>query len=145
MKRFVKCLCLILALSFCLAVPAAAAETAAPFSSNYFGSRDAYLWRTSSTSFEAWFEVTAMRGMTELGARYIDIEESSDGVNWYVVKTYDRSDYSNLIKYNTGDHTTYVTFNEMKPGYQYRMYAELFAKDANGNTAGSGKYGYFVN
>lgn len=144
MKRLIKCLCLILAMSFCLAIPAAAAE-AAPYASNHFGSRDAYLWRTSSTSCEAWFEVTAVRGMTELGARYIDIEESSDGVNWYVVKTYDRSNYSNLIKYNTGDHTSYVTFNEMMPGYQYRMYVSLFAKDSNGNTASSGAYGYFVN
>lgn len=142
MKRFIKCLCLILALSFCLAIPAAA-EEAAPYASNFFMSRDAYLWRTSSTSCEAWFEVTSVRGMTELGARYIDIEESSDGVNWYVVKTYDRSNYSNLIKYNTSNHTSYVTFSGMKPGYQYRMYVELFAKDSNGNTAGSGAYGYF--
>ena len=144
MKRLIKCLCLILAMSFCLAIPAAA-EEAAPYASNHFGSRDAYLWRTSSTSCEAWFEVTAVRGMTELGARYIDIEESSDGVNWYAVKTYDRSNYSNLIKYNTSDHTSYVTFNEMKPGYQYRMYVSLFAKDSNSNTASSGAYGYFVN
>lgn len=144
MKRFIKCLCLILALSFCLAIPAAA-EEAAPYASNFFMSRDAYLWRTSSTSCEVWFEVTAVRGMTELGARYIDIEESSDGVNWYVVKTYDRSNYSNLIKYNTVNHTSYVTFNEMKPGYQYRMYVSLFAKDSNSNTASSGAYGYFVN
>lgn len=144
MKRLIKCLCLILAMSFCLAIPAVA-EEAAPYASNHFGSRDAYLWRTSSTSCEAWFEVTAVRGMTELGARYIDIEESSDGVNWYVVKTYDRSNYSNLIKYNTVNHTSYVTFNEMKPGYQYRMYVSLFAKDSNSNTASSGAYGYFVN
>ena len=142
MKRFVKCLCLILALSFCLALPAAA-EEAAPYSSSFFGSRDAYLWRTSDTSCQAWFEVTAMRGMTELGARYIDIEESSDGVNWYVVKTYHRSNYSNLIKYNTSNHTSYVTFSEMKPGYQYRMYVELYAEDSSGNVGLSGAYGYF--
>lgn len=142
MKRLIKCICIILALSFCLVIPAAAAETA-PYSSSFFGSRDAYLWRTSDTSCQAWFEVTAVRGMTELGARYIDIERSSDGVNWRVVKSYDRSDYSNLIAYNTGDHCSYVTFSEMEPGYQYRMYVELFAKDSNGNTASSGKYGYF--
>lgn len=145
MKRFVKCLCLILVMSFCLAIPVAAAEKPAPYSSSFFGSRDAYLWRTSSTSCEAWFEVTAMRGMTELGAKYIDIERSSDGVNWYVVKTYDRDDYSNLIKYNTSNHTSYVVFNDMEPGYQYRMYVQLYAKDSSGNQGVSGKYGYFVN
>lgn len=142
MKRFVKFLCLILAMSVCLAIPAAAEEVS-PYGSAYFGSRDAYLHPTSSTSFQAWFEVTAVRGMAELGAQYIDIERSSDGVNWRVVKTYDRSEYSNLIKYNTGDHCSYVTFSDMEPGYQYRMYVRLFAKDSNGNTAASGKYGYF--
>lgn len=144
MKQLIKFLCLILVMSFCLAIPIAA-EEATPYASSYFGSRDAYLWRTSSTSCEAWFEVTAVRGMAELGALRVDIEESSDGVNWYVVESYERADYSNLIKYNTSNHTTYVTFNEMEPGYQYRMYVELFAKDSNGNVGMSGAYGYFVN
>lgn len=144
MKRLVKCLCLILIMSFCLAIPAAA-EEAAPYASNFFMSRDAYLWRTSDTSCQAWFEVTAVRGMNELGARYIDIERSSDGVNWRVVKSYDRSDFSNLIKYNTSNHTSYVTFDELESGYQYRMYVELYAKDSSGNVGMSGAYGYFVN
>lgn len=143
MKRFVKCLCLILALSMLLVIPAAATEEAAPFSSSFFMSRSAYLHRTSSTSFQAWFEVTAMRGMAELGAKYIDIERSSDGVNWEVVKTYHRNSYSNLIKYNTSNHTSYVTYSNVQPGYQYRAYVYLYAKDSNGNTAGSGAYGYF--
>lgn len=144
MKRFVKYLCLILALSLCMAIPVAA-EEAAPYASSYFMSRDAYLWRTSSTSCQAWFEVTAMRGMAELGALYIDIEESSDGVNWYTVETYRRADNANMIAYNTSDHCSYVTFSEMKPDCQYRMYVSLYAEDANGNSALSGKYGYFAN
>jgi hypothetical protein len=115
-----------------MAVPVAA-EEAAPYGSRFFVSRDAYLWRTSSTSCQAWFEITAVRGMTELGAEYIDIERSSDGVNWRVVKTYDRDDFSNLIKYNTSDHCSYVTFTDMEPGYQYRMYASLYAKSFRGN------------
>ena len=125
MKRLVKCLCLILALSFCLAIPAAAEEVA-PYASSFFMSRDAYLWRTSSTSCQAWFEVTAMRGMDELGAQFIEIEESSDGVNWSVVATYNRANYSNLIKSNTVDHTSYVTFSKMKPDCQYRMFVRLY-------------------
>ena len=145
MKRLVKCLCLILALSCILVFPAAAAEVPEAYSSRFFGSRDVYLWRTSSTSFEAWFEVTAMRGMAELGAEYIDIERSSDGVNWYVVETYDRDDFSNLIKYNTGTHASYVTFSNMESGYQYRMYVLLYAKDSSGAQGTSGAYGYFVN
>ena len=126
MKRFVKCLCLILAMSFCLVIPAAA-EEAAPYGSSYFSSRDAYLWRTSSTSCQAWFEITATRGMAELGADYIEIERSSDGVNWSYVTTFDSSVYSNMIANNTSDHCSYVTFSKMEPGYQYRMYVNLYA------------------
>ena len=144
MKRLVKCLCMILALSFCLAIPVAAEETT-PYGSSYFGSRDAYLWRTSSTSCEAWFEITAVRGMAELGAQFIEIEESADGVNWSVVATYNRANYSNLIKTNTSDHTSYVTYSKMKPNYQYRMYVRLYAKDSSGNIATSSMYGYFAN
>ena len=144
MKRFVKCLCLILAMSFCLAIPAAA-EEAAPYGSSFFMSRDAYLWRTSSTSCQAWFEITAIRGMAELGADYIEIERSSDGVNWSYVTTFDSSDYSNMIANNTSNHCSYVTFSKMEPGYQYRMYVNLYAKDSNGNIATSGAYGYFAN
>ena len=144
MKRFVKCLCLLLVFSLCLVIPVAA-EEAAPYASSYFMSRDAYLWRTSSTSCQAWFEVTAVKGMAELGALYIDIEESSDGVNWYTVKTYRRANYSNMIAYDTADHCSYVTFSEMKSDCQYRMYVELYAEDADGNAGMSGKYGYFAN
>lgn len=144
MKQFIKCLCLILALSFCLAIPVAA-EEAAPYGSSFFVSRDAYLWRTSSSSCEAWFEITATRGMAELGAQFIEIEESSDGVNWNVVASYNRANYSNLIKNNTSDHTSYVTFSKMKPNCQYRMFVRLYAKDSSGNIGTSGMYGYFAN
>ena len=144
MKRFAKCLCLILALSLCMAIPVAA-EEAAPYASSYFMSRDAFLWRTSSNSCQAWFEVTAVRGMAELGAMYINIEESSDGVNWYVVETYYRSNNPNMMAYNTSNHCSYVTFSEMKPGYQYRMYVSLYAKGTDGNSGSSGAYGYFAN
>ena len=131
-------------LNLYMAIPVAAQE-AAPYASSYFGSRDAFLWRTSSTSCQAWFEVTAVRGMAELGAMYIDIEESSDGVNWYVVQTFRRANNPNMMAYNTSDHSSYVTFSEMKPGYQYRMYVSLYAKGTDGNSGSSGKYGYFAN
>ena len=73
-----------------------------------------------------------MRSMAELGTQFIEIEESSDGVNWSVVASYNRANYSNLIKTNTGNHTSYVTFSKMKPDCQCRMYVRLYAKDADG-------------
>ena len=52
MKRFVKHICLLLALSLLLAVPAMAAEVLDGRASNFFGSSRVYLYKTSSFIFE---------------------------------------------------------------------------------------------
>lgn len=141
MKRLIKLTCLVLTLSMILALPVAAAEEA-PYSSRYFGSQSAYLVGVSSTSFQVWFDVTAVSTMSQLGVDSIEIERSSDGVNWSVVKTYTRSGYSNLVANNTVDHCSYVTYSNRQSGYQYRAYVEFYAKNSSGS-AKSGMYAYF--
>lgn len=143
MKQLIKFVSLLLVLTLVFAVPVSAAENTAPYASNFFGSRNAYLWETSSTSFQVWFNVTAVGTMSELGVDYIEIERSSDGVNWSVVKTYSSDDYSNLIAYNTATHSSYVTYANRQSGYQYRAYVELYAKNSSGNRGYSGCYAYF--
>lgn len=131
MKRFVKCICLLLALSLLLAVPAMAAEMPNGRASNFFGSSRVYLYQTSSKSFEAWFDVTAVRTMDELGASKIKIQRSTDDENWTTVKTCTMDNYSNLICANTAGHESYVTYTGSS-GYYYRAYIELYAKDETG-------------
>ena len=128
MKRFVKLLCLAMVFAMCLAIPADAEEIA-PYSSNYFGSYNAYLSGETSTSFEVWFSVTALRRMDKLGVEYIDIERSSDGSNWTVVKTYDSDDYPSLMDTNTASHSGHVTYTNKQSGYQYRAYVKFYAKE----------------
>jgi len=142
MKRFTKILCMTLAILMSLSITAAAAEVT-PRASAYFSSYDTYLWETSSTSFQVWFEITAVRGMTELGVDSIEIERSSDGVNWTVVKTYDRDDYSNLIATNTAYHGGHVTYSNRQSGYQYRAYVDFYAKNSSGGRGYYGAYAYF--
>ena len=141
MKTFIKCICLIMALVTVMALPASAQEIS-PYASNYFGSHSTYLWETSDTSFQVWFNVTAVGTMTKLGVNYIDIERSSDGVNWNVVKTYSKENYSNLIASNTYHHSSYVTYSNRQSGYQYRAYVDFYAKNSSG-TASYGAYAYF--
>lgn len=141
MKRFVKLMCLILTFAMCLAIPVGAEEIV-PYASNYFMSYSAYLAEETSTSFEVWFSVTALREMDKLGVDYIDIERSSDGRNWSVVKTYDSSDYSNLMTANTVYHSGHVTYSNKQSGYQYRAYIEFYAKEGNG-IGSHGAYAYF--
>lgn len=143
MNRLIKFTCLVLTLSIILALPVAAAVAEdAPYSSRYFGSHSTYLVNVSTSSFQVWFDVTAVSTMTQLGVDSIDIERSSDGVNWSVVKTYTRSSYSNLIGSNTADHCSYVTYSNKQSGYQYRAYVEFYAKNSSGS-AKSGAYAYF--
>ena len=141
MKRFVKVMCLVLVFVTCLAIPVGAEEIT-PYASNYFMSYSANLEAETSTSFEVWFSVTALRTMDKLGVDYIDIERSSNGSNWTVVKTYDSSDYSNLMKTNAFYHSGHVTYSNKQSGYQYRAYIHFYAKEGNGSSA-LGAYAYF--
>lgn len=122
-----------------MAVPASATEIT-PYASNYFMGFGANLEEASSSSFEVWFSVSAVSTMTKLGVNYIDIERSSDGVNWSVVKTYTKEAYSSLVASNTGYHSGHVTYSNMQSGYQYRAYVDFYAK----NSTGSASYGVYA-
>lgn len=133
MKRYVRCICLILSLAMLLSVPAHAAETVDPRSSSFFIRSSVYLYETSSTTFQAWFEVTGVRIMDQIGAKEIKIQRSSDNENWTTMATYSMDDYySTLICENTGGHMACVTYTGTR-GYYYRAYIKLYAKDSTGS------------
>lgn len=131
MKRVSRLICMLLAAAMLLAMPAAAAENAEPRASSFFGSSDVYLYQTSSTKFEAWFEVTALGIMDKLGASEIKIQESTDNENWTTVKTCTMSGYSNMICNNTGSHASYVTYTGTTGRY-YRAKITLYAENSTG-------------
>lgn len=131
MKRLSKLICMLLAATMLLAFPAAAAENAEPRASSFFMSSDVYLYQTSSTQFEAWFEVSALGIMDKVGASEIKIQESSDGENWTTVKTYSKSSYTNLIREDSGVHSSYVTYTGTTGNY-YRAKITLYAENSTG-------------
>lgn len=131
MKHLSRLICMLLAVTMFLAVPAAAAENAEPRSSSFFGSSDVYLYQTSSTKFQAWFEVSALGGMDKLGASEIKIQVSSDDENWTTVKTCTKDSYSNLICENTGAHASYVSYTGTTGNY-YRAKITLYAENSTG-------------
>lgn len=140
MKRFVKLMCLVLVFTICLVIPAGAEEIT-PYASNYFGSYSTYLSGETSTSFEVWFTVTALRKMDKIGVDYIDILRSSDGSNWTVVKTYDSDDYPSLMDTNSSSHSGHVTYTNKQSGYQYKAFVQFYAKDSTGSGV-LGAYAY---
>lgn len=128
MNRFLRCICILLVMSMLLVIPAFAAETRA---SNFFLSSSVYLYKTSSTKFEAWFDVDAVRMMDELGASEIKIQRSSDNQNWTTMKTYTKDSYSNLICDDTMTHAACVSYTGTA-GYYYRAKITLYAKNSSG-------------
>ncbi len=122
---------MLLTMAILMAIPAAATENTEPRASNFFGSSCVYLYKTTSTQFEAWFEVTALGGMEKLGASEIKIQRSSDGENWTTMRTYTMDNYSNLICANTASHASYITYTG-QTGYYYRAKITLYAKNSSG-------------
>jgi len=137
MKRFTRCVCLLLVLSLTLAVPAMAAENENR-ASNYFGSRSCYLWDVTSSGFQVWFDVRAVRAMDELGASTIKIQQSSDTVNWTTIATYTKDYYPSMItRIGTVGYSSYIQFSNVVPGFYYRAYVEVYAMDDSGTATRS--------
>lgn len=131
MKHLIKFVCITLAFVMILAVPAQAAAEVSQRASNYFAAFSVYLHQTSSTQFQAWFEVTAVGGMDALGASTIKIQRSTDKSSWTTVATYEMDDYPSMVASNTSVHQGYVTYTFTR-GYYYRAYVELYAKKGTG-------------
>ena len=91
----------------------------------------AYLYMTSETTFEAWFDVTATKIMEEVGAKEICIQRSSDDEDWNTIRTFTMEDYPNLICEDTNGHVSYVSHGCLR-GYYYRAKIKLYAYDGVG-------------
>lgn len=134
MKKSIRVLCLMLTLSLLLAFPVHGQSNAEPRASAYFSSYLTLLNKVSSTSLEVWFDVTANAAiMDEIGASMIELYESPNGENnWTKVKTYEKEDYPEMINYNTGSHTGYVTYSNAISGRYYTACVTYYAKKGNG-------------
>ena len=131
MNKIKRGICFLLAIAALISVPVYA-ENSGTRASSYFLSYSAYLHPTSSTAFEVWFSVMALNEMDELGASVIKVQRSSDGSNWYTVRTYTKEMYPQLICRNTGAHGACVSYTSMEPGFYYRAYVEFYAKNSSG-------------
>lgn len=124
MKRFLVCISVILVLVIILPVAVFASEDRA---SNYFMKDSCYIYVTSNTKFQVWFDVTAVGGMDEIGVSKITVQRSTDEVSWTSVETFTRTECPQMIATNTGHHSGYISYTAVK-GYYYRAYVEFYAK-----------------
>lgn len=129
MKYLTKSLCVLLAISLLFAMPVSASDDASKASS-FFVRHRTYLYEVSGNTFGVWFEVTATYTMDELGVSYIEMQRSTDQVNWQPVKYYYPSSWSQMIGEDTAFYANGVTYPGSS-GYYYRAYVTYYAKSGN--------------
>lgn len=128
MKQSIRVLSIVLAFILTISASTCVVVAAEERSSHYFASYSVYLWPSTN---EAWFEVTALDTMDELGASTIKIERSTDQVNWTTVKTFEKNDYSQMTASNKSFYANCVPYT-FTNGYYYRGVITLYAKKSNG-------------
>ncbi len=133
MKKYVRFVCMILVCSLLLAVPAQAASVAEPRASVFFSYHGTDLYKTSSSSFQIWFDVTSnVVTMDVLGVSEIVVYRSADQQSWTKMRTYTMEDYSSMVDQGTTTHTGYVTYNYAITGYYYRARITFYAENSTG-------------
>lgn len=130
MKRLVRYACVAVAIALLMAVPVRA-EAADTRASSYFWAYDSFLWKTTGTTFEVWFDVNACDRMEELGVSSIQVQRSVDGNNWITMQTFLPEQYSQMICENTGSHGGCVTYTGVS-GCYYRARVTFYAKNSSG-------------
>ena len=134
MKKLVRVICMLLVCSLLFAVPAQATSGVESRASAFFSYYGTDLYKTSSSSFQIWFDVTANAGntMQVLGVSEIIVYRSADQQSWTKMRTYTMENYPQMVDQNTEDHVGYVTYNYATTGYYYRAYITFYAKNSSG-------------
>lgn len=133
MKKFIRSVCVILALSLLLAIPSYAESTADPRGSAFFAAYATALEKVSYNSFKIWFDVDANAAMMDiLGVSEIIVYQSADQQSWTEARTFYMDDYPEMISTDAYFHTGYVRYVYATPGYYYTAYITFYAKDSRG-------------
>ena len=132
MKKATRYICIILVLSFIMAIPVSAQGGTEPRESAFFAAHEVYLSKVSENRFKVWYDVTATGIMQKLGVSKIEVDHSPDGQNWELVATYEMGYYPAFVVSNTASHSGYLTYYGATPGYYYRAYVTFYAKNSSG-------------
>ncbi|MBQ3542114.1 MAG: hypothetical protein IJA45_03205 [Oscillospiraceae bacterium] len=131
LSRTFRVTALVLVIVLLLPVGAMAAE---PRSSLYLDAYSAYVYRAGWGKIQVWFDVQGTNDMDEIGALEIRMYESKDNENWTWVKTFDYTDYSDMLAYNDYIHVGHVEYNGTLGRY-YKAYVCVWAgKNGDGDT-----------
>lgn len=127
----VKLIAIVLLVVMLCPVHALAAESRASY---YLSSYSAYVYPAGWGKVQVWIDVQGTTDMDEIGALEIQLYESKDNENWTWLKTFDYTDYSDMLGYDDFSHTGHVEYSGTIGRY-YKAYVCVWAgKDGAGDT-----------
>lgn len=138
MKKILRRLLLIVVCLSFLTADAFAVGTVSPRSSEYIKGTSAEIAYRGNGKIEIGFWVSGTSVMTDIGATLIELyewNEAGDSIKRVATYRYTDPGYSHMMGYNTGIHSSSVTYNGTA-GRQY--YARVHLKA--GNSSGSDTY-----
>lgn len=105
-----------------------------PRASDYLEAYSAYVYPAGWGKMQVWVTVHGTDYMDEIGALEIQLYESTDNENWTWVKTFDYTDYLDMLGYNDYIHTGHVEYGGTIGRY-YKAYVCVWAgKNGDGDT-----------
>lgn len=130
-KTTIKFISVLLILVLVLPINVMAAEARASY---YLDAYSAYVYPAGWGKVQVWVDVHGTDYMDEIGALEIQLYESKDNQNWTWVKTFDYSDYSDMLGYNDYYHQGHVEYNGTIGRY-YKAYVCVWAgENGDGDT-----------
>lgn len=105
-----------------------------PRASDYLEAYSAYIYPAGWGKVQVWIEVDGTNDMDEIGALEIQLFESKDNENWTWVKTFDYTDYPDMLGYDDYSHVGHVEYSGTLGRY-YKAYVCVWAgKNGDGDT-----------
>ena len=129
LKIIASLLCIILVLP--INTKAIQPEAVAPCASAYIDGYNGYISPKGDGSIKIVFSITGPRILDDLGITSITLYESEGNYDWFAVKTYYSSSYSNLMGSNVSYHGSSVTY-QGTPGCYYEAHICFSASDETG-------------
>jgi hypothetical protein len=123
----VKLIAIALVISLCAPIGAQAAmpETVQPMASAYLTSYRAYICAMGNGDLEIWWEVTGTRTLADIGVLAVYLYESTDGVNWGWVKSFQFTEYPHMLWHNNYICVDHVEYDGV-PGRYYKAYVGIW-------------------
>ncbi len=131
--KIARILCLVLALTILLSVPAFATTLRA---SKYLASYYATISETSDGNLSIYFNVIAPAKMEHLGANRISVQRYT-GSYWRTEYNFTYSEYPELQGENVGRHSCTVVYEPQYPDSSYRAVVTFYGANSSGSDTGT--------